>query len=78
MMPLQRELRGAHRNIAVLLALVWLAGGASGVLIGVVQQRFGLLIVGVLAIGYGLLWSQAVRRGRLLTWTSLGALRRRR
>ena len=77
-MPLQRELRGAHRNNAVLLALVWLAGGASGVLIGVVQQRFGLLIVGGLAIGYGLLWSQAVRRGRLLTWTSLGALRRRR
>jgi hypothetical protein len=75
-MPIQRELRGANRTIAALLAGVWLASGAAGVAIGIVQHRLAPLIVGVLAIGYGVLWSRAVRRGRMLAFPSLRGRRR--
>lgn len=77
-MPLQRQLRGAHRTMAALLALVWLASGIAGVAIGLVQHRWASLIVGLLAVGYGVLWSRATWRGRMLKWAPLGASRRHR
>lgn len=72
-MPLQRKLGAVNRAIATLLALAWLAAGAVGIAFGIAQQRWGLLVVGVLAVFYALLWSRVVARGQLLTRAALAA-----
>jgi len=64
----QPALGRADRAVAALLAAVWLIGGLFALFLAVAQQRWLGLVLGPLAIGYGVLWVRVVQTGRRLRW----------
>ena len=55
------------RLISGLLALVWLGAGFAAVVVAVSTARWLPGVLGVAALGYGLLWVRVMRLGRQLT-----------
>ncbi|HEY2862057.1 MAG TPA: hypothetical protein VGK37_00375 [Casimicrobiaceae bacterium] len=77
-MPIQRKLDGANRVLAFVLAFVWLAAAISAIVSGVTRMRPTLVVLGVLALGYAVLWMRVAATRRLLTWSELAVPWRRR
>jgi len=65
---MKREFGPANRAVAVLLAVVWLAAGATALVIAVAERRWWGLLLGGLAIGYGALWVRVAQTGARLRW----------
>jgi hypothetical protein len=61
-------LSAVDRAIALALALVWIGAGLIGTWFGLRHGRGAALVIGVIALWYGILWARAVRKGRRLYW----------
>jgi fucose permease len=66
-MPPRYESPRRVRIVGALLAMTWLCAGVAAVLAGAIAQRWLLLLVGLVAIWYGVIWAYVARRGRRLT-----------
>jgi len=55
------------RVVGGLLAVVWLCAGSVALVIGVFTPRWLLVVVGLAALWYGVVWVFVVRQGRQLT-----------
>lgn len=62
------DLGPAERSFAALLALFWCAGGTLAIALGVRRGYWVAVLVGVLAVVYGMVWVQVARTGRRLRW----------
>jgi hypothetical protein len=62
------ELTRANRILAALLAAVWIGAGLLAVVLASIGRRWLIVLPGILAVGYGLLWAQVAVRGRRLPW----------
>lgn len=77
-MPIQRTLDGANRVLAFVLAFVWLTAAIAAIVFGLARATPTLVVLGALALGYGLLWLRVAATRRLLTWSELALPWRRR
>lgn len=55
------------RIVGGLLAAVWLCGGMAALGIGIFTPRWILVVIGLGAIWYGVIWVYVARKGRQLT-----------
>ena len=62
------ELSPLNRTVAAALAAVWIGAGLAAALLGVAQRRWLALLLGPVAIAYGLAWVRVARTGRRLKW----------
>jgi len=62
------ELSLVNRTVAAVLAAVWIGGGLAAALLGLAERRWLPLLLGPLAIAYGLVWVRVARTGRRLKW----------
>lgn len=53
--------------VSASLAVVWLCAGVVALVAGVVEQRWLLILVGVVALWYGVIWVHVARQGSQLT-----------
>lgn len=70
-MTIRGKLSPVNRAVAYALAIVWLSGGAVGLVIGLGHAQVVVVIVATGAIVYGSLWLRVAARSRLLTWREL-------
>jgi hypothetical protein len=70
-MTIRGNLSGVNRAVAFALAIVWLGGGAAGLVVGLGHAQVVMVIVAMGAIVYGCLWLRVAARSRLLTWREL-------
>ncbi len=56
------------RIVAALLASVWLGAGIAAIAVAVIHGRILPGVLGVAALGYGLLWVRVACLGRRLDW----------
>ena len=61
------------RIVGGALAAVWLAAGVAAVAVAGLTSRWVLLVPGLFALWYGLVWSRVARQGRLLRGRELWA-----
>jgi hypothetical protein len=69
--PTRRELSSVNRMVALVLAVIWLCAGIGAIVVGFMQARWLVVVLGVFALWYALLWLRVVSRRRLLTWAEL-------
>ncbi len=62
------EFGPANRIVAAVLAVVWLAAGSAAIVLAVAGRYWPGLVLGPLAIGYGLLWVRVAYLGRRVRW----------
>jgi len=62
------DLGPAGRAVATLLALVWLTAGALAIALGVRRGYWVAVVLGIVTILYGMLWTRVARTGRRLKW----------
>jgi len=55
------------RIVGGLLATVWLCAGLAAVVIGAFASRWLLMVAGLAALWYGVIWVYVAREGRRLT-----------
>jgi hypothetical protein len=55
------------RIVSALLAAVWLCAGTSALIVGAMDRRWFLILAGVAALWYGVIWARVARQGRQLT-----------
>jgi len=67
----------ADQLLAFALALLWIAAGVVGIVLGLHRGRWTALVVGIFALGYGIVWLRAARVGRRLTLAEALSLRKR-
>ena len=67
----RRELASVNRMIALGLAVIWLCAGIGAIVLGFMQVRWLVVVLGLFALWYALLWLRVVSRRRLLTWAEL-------
>ncbi len=72
-MAIRRQISGVDRGVAVVLAVVWLCAGATGMVLGWARGQPVLVLVGAAAIVYAALWFRVAARSRLLSWRALFA-----
>lgn len=63
-------MKPVSRIVAVLLALMWIAGGLAGLWICINENRVILGIVSLFSVAYGGLWIKVAQSGRKLKWPS--------
>jgi uncharacterized membrane protein YphA (DoxX/SURF4 family) len=64
-----RELTRTERWVAAVLAAVWLVAGGATVVVGAtVRPAAVTMIVGLLALAYGVIWSRVAATGRRQEW----------
>lgn len=62
--------RQSPRTVCIvggLLAALWIAAGAGGIVVAALTDRAVLALAGLAAIAYGGVWARVAREGRLLT-----------
>lgn len=59
---------GPMRLMAVILAVVWLAAGVLGVVVGLLFGEWMPAVLALLALLFGLIMVRVAQRGRLLPW----------
>ena len=64
----QPELTPVNRVVAALLAIIWLSGGLAALLLGLAKQNWFELAIGLLTLGYGILWVRVAWTRRWLRW----------
>lgn len=57
----------ADHWVAFGLTFVWMAAGIIAIVLGFNRGHWIMIVVGIFALGYGILWLRAVRTGRRLT-----------
>ena len=62
------ELGPVNRTVAAVLAALWIGAGLAAALLGLARRRWLLLLLGPLAIAYGLVWVRVARTRRRLKW----------
>jgi hypothetical protein len=60
------DLGWGGRWVAATLAAVWIVGGAAVIVL--MYRRWLAIVLGIMAIGYGLVWAHVTRTGRRLRW----------
>jgi len=63
------KFRRANRITAIVIAVIWICGGVAGLWIYISDNKIILLVISLLAIGYGILWIKVVKRGKKLDWS---------
>ena len=71
MRPIRRELSGVNRMVALALAVIWLSAGIGAIVFGFIHARWLVVVLGVFALSYAMLWFRVASRRRLLTWAEL-------
>jgi hypothetical protein len=66
-MSLRHESPRTARIVGALLAMVWLCAGVIAIIAGATAQRWLLILVGLMALWYGVVWVYVARQGRRLT-----------
>jgi hypothetical protein len=66
-MPPRYESPRTVRIVGALLAMVWLCAGVAALFAGANAQRWLLILVGLVALWYGVIWVYVARQGRRLT-----------
>ena len=66
-MPRRHESRRTARIVGALLATVWLCAGVVALIAGAAGQRWFLMLAGLMALWYGVVWAFVAREGRRLT-----------
>jgi hypothetical protein len=65
----RNDLGRGGRFLAACLAGIWLAAGSLTIVVGVRHQSsFLLIILGVLAVGYGWVWARVALTGQRQRW----------
>jgi hypothetical protein len=64
---LRHQSPGTVRIVAALLAAVWVAAGVGGIVAAAMTAKGWLALLGLAAIGYGVVWARVARQERLLT-----------
>ncbi len=54
--------------MAAVLAAIWLGAGMLVLVLGLFQAHWLMILLGLLAGGYGLVWVRVAYAGRQLTW----------
>jgi hypothetical protein len=65
-MPRHQQSPRTFRIVSTSLAAIWLGAGAVGLIVGAVEHRWLIVIVGIAALWYGVIWARAARLGRRL------------
>jgi hypothetical protein len=65
---MKRKFGAANHIVAGLLAIIWLAAGAVALVIAAAARQWLGLVLGGLAVGYGVLWIRVARTGTRLRW----------
>jgi hypothetical protein len=55
------------RIVGAVLAMVWLCAGVLGLVFGAIEQHWLLVVAGLMAAWYGVMWFYVARQGRRLT-----------
>src|SRR5215510_11506863 len=66
-MPALKESPRTARMMGALLAIVWLCAGVAALVVGATAQRWLLVLGGLVALWYGVIWVYVARWGRRLT-----------
>jgi len=66
-MPPRNESPRTVRIVGALLATVWLCAGVLALVVGATAQHWLLVVVGLMATWYGVIWFYVARQGRRLT-----------
>ena len=66
-MPPRYESPRTVRIVGVLLAMTWLCAGVAAAFAGAIAERWLLVLVGLVALWYGVIWVYVARQGRRLT-----------
>ena len=66
-MPPRNESPRTVRIVGALLATVWLCAGVLALVVGATAQHWLLVVVGLMAAWYGVIWFYVARQGRRLT-----------
>jgi hypothetical protein len=62
------KLTKLNRTVALILALLWLAAGAAAITIGIRKKLWLLIVLGIFAAWYGLIWLRVFRERKQLRW----------
>jgi hypothetical protein len=65
-MTAHSDLGWSGRWVAAMLAAVWIVSGAAVIVL--MHRRWLAIVLGVIAIAYGLVWVEVTRTGRPLRW----------
>ena len=68
MQRLGKQFSTADRVIAAGLAVVWIGASMTAILLGFSGRHWTVALIGILGLGYGLLWLRASCLGRRLHW----------
>jgi len=71
MARMRRDVIGLNRAVACALGVIWSSAGVAALFFGLTQSRWGLVVAGLLALGYALLWLRVAALKRLLMWSDL-------
>jgi hypothetical protein len=66
-MALRHQSLRTVRIVGASLAAVWLCAGSAALVLGVITQHWLLVLVGLAALWYGVIWVCVARQGRQLT-----------
>jgi predicted phage tail protein len=55
------------RIVGALLASVWICAGVAAIVVGAGARRWLLVVLGLAAIWYGVIWADVARKGRRIT-----------
>jgi hypothetical protein len=62
------KLSRLERLLAVGLSLVWLSGGCIALYFALINARWGMVALALVAVVYGAAWLRVAALARLLTW----------
>lgn len=63
-----RPLGTLSRIIAGILAVIWIGAGVVALILGALHSRWLTVVLGAVALAYGLVWVQVCRTGRYALW----------
>jgi len=66
------DLGRGGRWVAAILAIVWIGAGAAVIVLSLSHERWAGVVLGLIAVVYGLVWVQVARTGRRLRWPRRG------
>ena len=66
--PIHSDLSPVDLKVATLLAMIWVTVGLLAIVMGVIRGYWVAVLLGVLALLYGLMWVKVRLTGRRLKW----------
>ena len=65
---MKRTLGPLNRVVAAVLAIIWIGAGLAAVALGLRRGEWMPVLLGALAVGFGVVWAGVARTGRYATW----------